>query len=87
MIIWLASLVVACVSGEMGFISGEKRTATVVSKTDVWAMKVNASLIERASVNCQLRFHKTFLHTLVSRLRLTTQEVSELRATQHLRSA
>ena len=42
-------------------------------------MKVNASLIERASVNCQLRFHKTFLHTLVSRLRLTTQEVSELR--------
>ena len=65
--------------GEMGFISGEKRTATVVSKTDVWVMKVNASLIERASVNCQLRFHKTFLQTLVSRLRLTTQEVSELR--------
>ena len=65
--------------GEMGFISGEKRTATAVSKTDVWVMKVNASLIERSSVNCQLRFHKTFLHTLVSRLRLTTQEVSELR--------
>ena len=66
--------------GEMGFISGDKRTATVISKTDVWVMKVSASLIERSSVNCQLRFHKTFLHTLVTRLRLTTAEVSELKA-------
>ena len=65
--------------GEMGFISRDKRTATVVSKTDVWVMKVSASLIERASINCQLRFHKIFLHTLVSRLRHTTEALSELR--------
>jgi CRP-like cAMP-binding protein len=65
--------------GEMGFISREERTATVVALTDLWVMKVSASLIERASVNCQLRFHKVFLSTLVARLRLTTEELSEAR--------
>lgn len=66
--------------GEMGFISRERRTANVVAKADVWVMKVSASLIERASVNCQLRFHKVFLSTLVSRLKFTTEEIAELRS-------
>ncbi len=63
--------------GEMGFISGHKRTATITAKTDVTIMKVQAPLIERASVNCQLRFHKLFLYTLIERLAKATDRIAE----------
>ena len=62
--------------GEMGFISaGKERTASIVSTTALTAMKVRASLIERASLQCQLRFHKVFLTTLVERLSHTTARI------------
>ena len=54
--------------GEMGFIAGVKRTATIVSLSDVIVMKVTSSLIDKASVNCQLRFKDVFLNTMVRRL-------------------
>ena len=63
--------------GEMGFIARAQRTATIVSSTDVTAMKVRASLIERASLNCQLRFHKVFLRTLVERLSSATVRIAQ----------
>ncbi len=62
--------------GEMGFIAGKERTASILARTAVTAMKVRASLIERASLHCQLRFHKVFLNTLVARLSQTTARVS-----------
>lgn len=62
--------------GEMGFIAGQKRTATIVAKSDVAVMKVRASLIERTSLACQLRFHKVFLNTLVERLSLANERLS-----------
>jgi serine/threonine protein kinase len=62
--------------GEMGFIAGKERTATIIARTAVIAMKVRASLIERASLHCQLRFHKVFLNTLVERLSQTTARIS-----------
>jgi serine/threonine protein kinase len=58
--------------GEMGFVAGRKRTASIVARTEVVALKVRASLIERASLPCQLRFHKAFLNALVARLSLAT---------------
>ena len=54
--------------GEMGYIGGAKRTATIVAKTDVTALKITSSLIDKASVNCQLRFKNVFLETMVQRL-------------------
>lgn len=62
--------------GEMGFISQQKRTASIVAKSDVSAMKVRASLIERTSLACQLRFHKVFLNTLVERLSMANSRIS-----------
>jgi serine/threonine protein kinase len=62
--------------GEMGFIAGRQRTASIIAHTAVSALKVRASLIDRASLHCQLRFHKVFLNTLVERLSLTTARVS-----------
>jgi len=60
--------------GEMGFITRESRTATVLANNSVWVMKVRPSLIERTSATCQLKFHKVFLSTLASRLKLTTEK-------------
>ena len=54
--------------GEMGFIASTKRTATIVAKTNVSALKINSSLIDKASLNCQLRFKNVFLETMVGRL-------------------
>ncbi len=62
--------------GEMGFIANLKRTATIAAKSEVTVLQARASLLERVSQNCQLRFHKVFLHTLVSRLSRATEIIS-----------
>lgn len=58
--------------GEMGYLSKAKRTATIKAKERVELMKINSTLIEQASVECQLRFSKVFTQTLVRRLSQTT---------------
>lgn len=63
--------------GETGFASGERRSAGIVAEQPVTVMKVRSSLIERASLNCQLRFHKVFLNTLVERLSRATDRISQ----------
>jgi len=40
-------------------------------------LKVKGALIERASLNCQLRFHRIFLNTLIERLSLATERIVE----------
>jgi serine/threonine protein kinase len=62
--------------GEMGFIANKERSATIVAKTSVTTMNVRPSMIERASLNCQLRFHKVFLSALVARLSQATERLS-----------
>ena len=64
--------------GEMGYLTRAKRTATVVAKTDVSLMRVNASTIDRAAESTQLRFHKVFVRTLIQRLSDTTSLLSQL---------
>ncbi len=66
--------------GEMGYLSRAQRSATVVAKTDVSLMKVNASTIDRAAESVQLRFHKVFVRTLIARLADTTNLVAHLNA-------
>jgi len=61
--------------GEMGFITRSKRSASIVASTAVAAMKVRATLIERASLHCQLRFHKVFLLTMIGRLSSATERI------------
>ena len=58
--------------GEMSYLSKEKRTATIKAGTNVSLMKFNSTLIEQASVECQLHFSKVFMSTLVRRLSTTT---------------
>ncbi|MGR8947463.1 MAG: protein kinase domain-containing protein [Gammaproteobacteria bacterium] len=59
--------------GEMGYLNKIKRTATVTAKEPVSIMKVNATLIEQVTKDCQLRFYKVFLRVLIDRLAKTTE--------------
>ena len=61
--------------GEMGYLNKIKRTATVKAKSDVSLLRVNATLMERASRDCQLRFYRVFAHTLIERLTHTNEKL------------
>jgi len=54
--------------GESSYVSGTKRTATIKARTSVTVLSVNATLLEQLSTECQLRFIKVFLSTLIRRL-------------------
>ncbi len=59
--------------GEMGYLNKTRRTATVTAETQAYLMKVNATLIEQVSSDCQLRFSRVFLRALSDRLAKTTE--------------
>ena len=63
--------------GEMGYISKEKRTASIFSLIDVTLLQINSTIIEQASQGCQLRFTKVFLKTLIERLSRTSKNLSD----------
>ena len=54
--------------GEMAYFSGAKRSAGITATEDTIFIKINSATMERSSMNCQLRFMKTFLSTLIERL-------------------
>ncbi|NKB37181.1 MAG: protein kinase [Gammaproteobacteria bacterium] len=68
-----------CCFGEMGFIANTERTASVLAKTDVSLIKVNASTLDRADESTQLRFLKVFVETVTERLKQTTSILTQLR--------
>ncbi len=61
--------------GEMGYLSRIKRTATVKTDGPVSLVKINSTLIEQVSADCQLRFYKVFMKVLIERLSRTTEMV------------
>ncbi|CAB5126260.1 Serine/threonine protein kinase [Olavius algarvensis associated proteobacterium Delta 3] len=54
--------------GEMSFISGQARSASVVAVTNCALLKISATLLDRSSKSIQLLFYKNFARTLVRRL-------------------
>jgi len=64
--------------GEMGYLSNAKRSATVMASTDVSLMQVNASTLDRAADETQLRFLKVFVRTLIKRLSDTTAALTQV---------
>ena len=62
--------------GEMGYLSKTQRSASIVAKDDVALLKINSSLMDEASLNCQLRFNKVFIKTLIERLTRTSERLS-----------
>lgn len=64
--------------GEIGFLTRTRRTATILAKKEVLALKVSASQMERVSKDCQLRYYKVFCETLIYRLSVTSAKLSSL---------
>jgi eukaryotic-like serine/threonine-protein kinase len=62
--------------GEMGLISRRPRTATIVAITDVTVLRLRDIVIDRTSVNCQLRFQRNFLLALIERLEHATDRIA-----------
>ncbi len=54
--------------GEMAYLSGESRTASVLADTDCILLKISSMLLDRSSKEIQLLFLKKFAMTLLRRL-------------------
>jgi serine/threonine protein kinase len=54
--------------GEASYGEGSRRDTLAEAQEAVTLLKVGATLIEQASISCQLRFHKVFLRELIGRL-------------------
>lgn len=63
--------------GEMGYLAKTKRTATIAATGPTSLLKVNSTVISQVSLNCQVRFLKVFLRTLIHRLSVTTEKMSQ----------
>ena len=63
----------------MGFITNMEHTASVLAKTDVSIIKVNASTLDSADEGTQLRLLKVFVETVTERLKQTTSILTQLR--------
>jgi len=73
--IFLHSLGEGSCFGEMSYLNKIRRTATVTAAGPLSLMKINPTLIEQVSIDCQLRFYKVFLRVLTERLSRTTERV------------
>jgi len=60
--------------GEMGYLAKTERTATIKALSETALLKVNSTVISQVSLNCQVRFLKVFLRTLIHRLSITTDK-------------
>jgi len=60
--------------GEMGYLAKTERTATIQALTETALLKINSTVISQVSLNCQVRFLKVFLRTLIHRLSITTDK-------------
>jgi serine/threonine-protein kinase len=57
--------------GEMSYLSGQARAATVLAETECILMKISALLLDKSSEGMQLLFLKNFAMTLMNRLSKT----------------
>jgi serine/threonine-protein kinase len=63
--------------GEMAYIGGQARTATVKADTDCLLMRISATLLDRAPGPIQLLFFKNFSRFLVERFSLLFKKPSK----------
>jgi len=64
--------------GEMSYLSGQARIATVLADTDCILLKISATLLDRASESMQLLFLRNFALTLIRRLSKDMNKESEI---------
>ena len=68
--------------GEMAYLSGgerARRSASIISVSEVQLLKIQATQLESLSEGCQLRFNREFLRTLIERLTWTSSVLAQFR--------
>ena len=68
--------------GEMAYLSGGKgarRSASIISVSEVQLLRIQATQLESLSEGCQLRFNREFLRTLIERLSWTSSVLAQFR--------
>ncbi len=67
--------------GEMAYLSGDhaRRSASIISVSEVQLLKIQASHLDSLSEGCQLRFNREFLRTLIERLTWTSSVLAQFR--------
>jgi len=67
--------------GEMAYLSGDRarRSASIISVSEVQLLKIQAAHLESLSEGCQLRFNREFLRTLIERLTWTSSVLAQFR--------
>jgi len=67
--------------GEMAYLSGDKarRTASIISVSEVQLLKIQDVQLEQLSDACQLRFNRQFLKTLIERLAWTSNVLAQVK--------
>jgi eukaryotic-like serine/threonine-protein kinase len=63
--------------GEIAFITKEPRQASIFARTDVSLMMVSGSLLDKATVETQLRYYRVFLENLITRLSNANEKLAE----------
>jgi serine/threonine-protein kinase len=63
--------------GEIAFLTHEPRQASIYARTDVTLMRVSGSLLEKASLETQMRYYRVFLETLINRLSNANAQLAE----------
>ena len=54
--------------GETSYVVDAKRSATIKAEESMVILRVSSTLLEQVSTECQLRFNKVFLRSLIKRL-------------------
>jgi len=62
--------------GETSYVDAARRTATIKADSNVTLIRVSATLLEQASMACQLHFNKVFLKSLIERLQRVEKRTS-----------
>jgi serine/threonine protein kinase len=61
--------------GEMAYLSGHARTATVIASTDCILLKISSMLLDKTPQDLQLLFLKRFAITMLRRLSVSTSKI------------
>jgi len=67
--------------GEMAYLTGDtaRRSASIISVSEVQLLKIASTQLEALSEGCQLRFNREFLRTLIERLTWTSSVLAQFR--------
>lgn len=63
--------------GEMGYLMRTKRAASIFAKTHITLIRFNPLVMKKISSDCQIKFLRAFLRTLIIRLTATIERLTQ----------